>query len=195
MRLRILEAWGDEMCKRIRINWNKILPVLKIAVMLLLSGAFVLFVFPVIILIVSLLFNHGLYWTVYIAASSLGVASLIVLAMIQTKKAVRMAFADPDAKTYERKTDKELHSFVAWSCGTAFLFAVISFQIFIYLAILYWVNYIWFMLMFSRVWQYHGKKLTHLWGILIATTVVSFVAAPVTRYAIFIVLRFFGIMY
>ena len=183
------------MLKRIRINRDKILAVLKIAIILLLSGALVLLAFPVIILIISLLFNHGLYWTVYIAVSSLGVASLILLAMIQTKKAVRIAFANLDVETYERKTDKELHSFVAWSCGTAFLFAVISFQIFIYLAIMYWIVFVCFMLAFSRIWQHHDKKLTHLWGILIATTVVSFVTAPAVRYALFIVLRLFGIMY
>lgn len=95
-----------------------------------------------------------------------------------------MAFSDPHDINYKRKTDKELYIFVLSSCIVAFFFALISFQIFIYVALLYWFYFIFFMLMFSRIWKFHGKKNIHLFLILILTTIISFVAAPFVRAAI-----------
>jgi len=67
-----------------------------------------------------------------------------------------MVFVDPYDKDYKRKTDKELYSFVIWSCVTAFIFAVLSFSIIYYITLLFWFYFIIFMFMFLKIWKFHG---------------------------------------
>ena len=126
-------------------------------------------------------------------AGSVVVALFLTFVFISVRKSVKMAFSDPYDKNYMRKTDKELRNFLIQSCFTAFLFAVISYKIFIYIAILYWFYFIIFMLKFSTVWQFHGKKRLNLFLIILATMIVSFVAAPFVRGSILELLNHFGI--
>ena len=113
--------------------------------------------------------------------------------LLSVRKATKMAFADPYDKDYKPKTNKELYLFVASSCLTAFLFAVISFHILVYIAVLYWFYFIIYMLMFSRVWKFHKKKRFILFSIILTTTVISFFVAPFAREAINQLLYYFNI--
>lgn len=125
--------------------------------------------------------------------SSIGLMLLLTFIFLNVRKDVKMAFADPEDFEYERKTDGELYGFVLHSCVTAVMFAVISFQIFIYLSLLFWFYFIIFTLMFSKVWKFHGKKRFHLFSIIISTVVISFAAAPYIRDTIHMFLNFLGI--
>lgn len=100
---------------------------------------------------------------------------------LSIKKSVTMAFADPEDINYKRKTDKELFAFLLQFCIVAFLFALISFQVFIYIALLFWFYFIIFALMFSKIWIFHGKNRKILFAILIVTIIISFIAAPFIR--------------
>lgn len=108
----------------------------------------------------------------------------LTFALLFVRKSVKMAFSDPEDVNYVRKTDKELFIFVLQSCITAFLFALISFKIFMYIALLFWFYFIIFMLMFSKIWKFHGKNTKILFTIVIATAIISFIAAPYIRAAI-----------
>jgi len=117
----------------------------------------------------------------------------LTFVFISVRKSVQMAFADPYEKNYKRKTNKELYVFLLQSCIVAFVFAVISFSILWYISILYWFYFIIFMLKFSTVWKFHGKKRIRLFSILFLTIVLSFIAAPFAREGILRILNFFGI--
>ena len=123
-----------------------------------------------------------------------GILVFLTFAFISIQKATKMAMVDPYEKNYKPKTDKELYSFVASSCVVAFLFAVISFHILLYIALLYWFYFIVYMLMFSRVWKFHGKKRIILYAMLMITIVVSFIAAPFAREAILKLLNYLNIL-
>lgn len=167
--------------------------VLKYIVIVILFGIFIAFVLSVLLFVAVFALNYRWNEALYVFGSTIGLIFLLTLALISVRKAVKMAFSDPNDINYERKTDKELFTFVAQSCIVAFVFAIISFQILIYIAILYWFYFIIFMLMFSRVWKFHGKKRIHLFAVLLITTVASFIAAPVARAGISRILNFFNI--
>jgi hypothetical protein len=167
--------------------------VLKIVVLVLLAGMSVLFALSVILFALIVALNQRWYIAMYLFASTTGLAFILGFILYHVQKVVKIAFADPEVKNYVRKTDKELFNFLAGACVMSFLFAIITFQIFIYVALLYWFYFIIFMLMFSRVWKFHGKKPVHLYSILTATTIVSFIVAPAVRYAFSILLNFLNV--
>jgi len=91
-------------------------------------------------------------------AGAVVVVLFLTFVFISVRKSVKMAFSDPYDKNYMRKTDKELRNFLIQSCFTAFLFAMLSYKVFIYIAILYWFYFIIFMLKFSRFGTSTAKK-------------------------------------
>jgi hypothetical protein len=109
---------------------------------------------------------------------------LAVFLLMNVRELWIMAFTDPHTIDYERKTDKELYVFLLKACVISFIFAVITFQIFIFIAILYWFYFTFFMIMFSRIWKFHGKSNLRLFAILIIVTATSFITAPFVRAAI-----------
>ena len=119
----------------------------------------------------------------------------LTFVMLSVRKSVKMAFSDPYDKNYIPKTDKQLYSFLIQSCIVAFLFAVISYKVFLYVALLYWFYFIIFMLKFSTVWKFHGKKRKVLFLIIISTMIVSFFIAPFAREGLLAVLNYFGVRY
>jgi hypothetical protein len=118
---------------------------------------------------------------IFVVGSTAGLLFLLASALLNVKKLWIMAFTDPHHRNYERKTDKELYAFIIKSCIAAFFIAVISYQIFVYIAVLYWFYFTFFMIMFSRIWKFHDKSRLVLFAILILTTAVSFTAAPLAR--------------
>ena len=118
---------------------------------------------------------------VFSFSSIISLMLLLTVVFLNVKKSVKMAFSDPEDINYIQKTDKELFSFLFQSCIMAFVLAIASFQILIYITLLLWFYFIIFMLMFSKVWKFHGKKPIHLFSIIIATTFISFIAAPFVR--------------
>jgi len=126
-------------------------------------------------------------------AGAVVVSLFLTFVFISVRQSVKMAFSDPYDKNYKRKTDKELRNFLIQSCLTAFLFAMLSYKVFIYVAVLYWFYFIIFMLKFSTVWRFHGKKRLNLFLIILATMIVSFAAAPFVREGLLTVLNHFGI--
>lgn len=144
----------------------------------------------------KVIFNPIVELVLYVALllfslnSSIGLMLLLSFIFINVKKDVKMAFSDPEDVNYVCKTDKELFAYLAHCCITAFLFAIISFQIFIYISLLFWFYFIIFILMFSRVWKFHGKKRIYLFTIIILATIISFIAAPFARDVIYIFLPF-----
>jgi len=176
---------------------EKIFDVLKAIVtaflVVVMAGISILFVLSIILALLVIALNNGWDIAIYLFASTTGLMFLLMFIFYNVQKAVNIAFADPEVKNYVRKSDKELFTFLSGACVTAFLFAVITFQIFIYIALLYWFYFITFMLMFSRVWKFHGKNRVYLYSILTATTIVSFIVAPAVRYALSIFLNFLNI--
>ena len=125
--------------------------------------------------------------------SAVPITIFLTFVAMSVRKSVKMAFADPYDKNYEPKTDKELYNFLLQSCIVAFLFAVISYKVFIYIAMLYWFYFIIFMLKFSTIWRFHGKKRKILFLILALTVAASFFIAPFAREGFVAILQYFGI--
>ena len=125
--------------------------------------------------------------------SPIGIMLLLGFAFLNVLETVKIVFADPEDINYKRKTDKELYAFLFQSCITAFFFALITFQILIYIALLFWFYFIFFMLKFSGIWKFHGKKRIYFFAVLIAAVVLSFIAAPFVREGISVVFKFSGI--
>ena len=137
--------------------------------------------------------SDGFYQTNFMLVLGGVLAVILTFIMVSVRKTVNMVFADPYDKDYKRKTDKELYSFVMWSCVTAFIFAVLSFSIIYYITLLFWFYFIIFMLMFSTIWKFHGKKRRYLFLILFITIIISFFAAPFIRGAILDLLHYWNI--
>jgi len=163
--------------------------VLKIIGTILIIVAVILILLPIFFFAFVVMLNQSPTIFVYSSAILL----FITLIMFSVKKTTKMAFSNPFDVNYKRKTNTELYSFVVWSCFTAFIFAVISFAAFMFIAILYWFYFIIFMFMFSKVWKFHGKKRWHLFIILIITLILSFIGAPFIRNVIVNLLHYYNI--
>ena len=118
---------------------------------------------------------------VFVLGSSLILMVFVTTIVLYHKKALTLASADPLDINYRRKTDKELYIFLLQSCIATFFISVISYQIFIYIALLYWIYFVLYMILFSKIWKFHGKKPLILFAILILTAIVAFIAAPLVR--------------
>lgn len=119
------------------MNREKLLPLIKEITILVLKyigiavfvGICVAFMLPVLLYFGIFVLHYKWNEVLYVLASTVSLMLLITLAIIHVRKAVQMAFSDPEILNYERKTDKELFTFLAQSCVVAFLFALISFNI------------------------------------------------------------------
>ena len=173
-------------------NREKIIIIaVKIIVTVLAIGSVILLILPASFFAVVILFSQPP--SVFIYSSVLLLA--LTLIIFSVKKASTMAFADPYKPDYKRKTNKELYSFVAWSYVTAFVYAVFSLMTttFMYVSLIYWFYFIIFMIMFARVWKFHGKKRRYLFLILIPTMIAAFFAAPFIKSALLELLHYLNI--
>jgi len=170
-------------------NDDALFIILKIIGTILIVVAIILVLLPIFFFAFVVMLKQSP--TIFVYSST--ILLFITLIMFSVKKTTKMAFSDPLDPNYERKTNIELYSFVAWSCFTAFIFAIISFAAFMFIAIIYWFYFIIFMLMFSRVWTFHGKKRIYLFVIITLTVVVSFIAAPCARNGLINLLHYFNI--
>jgi len=136
---------------------------------------------------IRVIFNFILFGILVIFAygSSVGLMLLLGLILINVRKSVKVAFSDPYDINYKRKTNKELFTYFAQSCIIAFLLAIISFHILIYIALLLWFNFIVFMLKFSAIWKYHGKNTKFFFALLTVSIIISFILAPFARNLIY----------
>jgi len=170
------------------VDENKFI-IVKVICIILIIAAIIFTLLPVFFFAGVIAFNQPPTIFVYCLIILLFFTLIITI----VKKSGKMAFVDPYDKSYERKTNKELYSFVAWSCGISFIFAVVSFAAFAFVALLWWFYLICFMVMFSRVWKFHGKKRWHLFTILIMTIIISFIVAPFIREVLLEILHFYNI--
>lgn len=125
--------------------------------------------------------------------SGFGLMVLLVYIMISVKNSVKTAFADPEDINYKRKTDDELYLFLFQLCISAFLFAVVSYQVFWYIALLFWFYFLIFVLMFARIWKFHGKKLYSYYSVIAVSILLSFAIAPYVRELILKIFNFFNV--
>jgi len=170
---------------------NNIISIMPKIIMFFILSGYIFLLLPVIFFIFILIFNYNWYTALYVFIPSAGILMIVASILINLRKTVKMVFSELN-DDYERKTNKELYSFVAWSCVVAFLFTIITYQIFINIAILYWVLFIAFMIMFSRVWKFHEKKRINLFLIITPTIILSFFTAPFARNTILIIFNFFS---
>lgn len=116
---------------------EKLLPLIKEKAILVLKyigiavfvGICLFFVLAILLFVSVFALNYKWNEVLYVFASCVSLMLLITLAIIHVRRAVQMAFSDPEVLNYGRKTDKELFTFLAQSCVVAFLFALISFNI------------------------------------------------------------------
>jgi len=165
--------------------------IIQNIVKFLMICGFLVLLLPMILFIFVYICNRNWYVLFYVFISGAGILIFLTAILVNLRKTVQMIFIKLDAN-YKLKTNKELYSFIAWSCVIAFLFTIITYHIFIHFAILLWVYFVWFMIMFSKVWKFHGKKNIYLFLILISTIILSIAAAPFVRNEMFRILNFFG---